>query len=124
MKYLSCLFLLLPFCLKSQVRKKAHARSFSTTLPDLLYRLEPRVIKGDIEALKKVAKYLDSPQAVTDHLDWHILKSTERAIATRILKENCLFTDGEFRFDSTITMEKFLAFLRTGVFFDDITGAF
>jgi hypothetical protein len=90
-----------------------------------LYKLEDRIIAGDIEALKEISKYIDDTTFVQEFLGYHNYPNTAQGVGFRILEENCLFTDQEIKFDSSITSAKFLKLLNNEkVSFDEITGMF
>ncbi|MFC0776026.1 hypothetical protein [Terrimonas alba] len=90
-----------------------------------LYKIEDGVIKGNIESLKEMAKFLDDTTFVQEFLGYHLYPNTARGIAIRIVEENCLFDDDELKIDSTISSESFLKVLNSGrVEFDDLSGRF
>lgn len=94
-------------------------------LKSKLYKLEERVIAGNIDALKQLAEHLDDTSFVQEYLGYHNYPNTARGVAKRIVEENCLFTDEEFKMDSSITGSNFLKILNNRkVEFDDITGMF
>jgi len=95
--------------------------------PKPLYKLRDRLMKGDREALEKLAIYLDSPKVITEFLGYHQLQHPEHLIARRILKENCLFSNAEICFESSLTRASFMKFLDSNsadIIFDDTTGEF
>lgn len=90
-----------------------------------LYKLEDAIIKGNIESLKEMAKYIDDKSFVQEFLGYHNYPNTARGIAIRIIEENCFFTENGFNIDSTISTYSFLEMLNSGkVVFDDLTGMF
>ncbi len=90
-----------------------------------LYKLEDKIIAGDMEALREIAKYLDDKIFVQEFLGYHNYPNTARGVAMRVIEENCLFTDDEFKIDSAITSAKFSSLLNSGKLkFDEITGMF
>ncbi|HVU56590.1 MAG TPA: hypothetical protein VHD83_16110 [Puia sp.] len=93
---------------------------------DSLYKLENRIMAGDKDALVRLAPYLDNQQIIIEPLGYHRLQHSVRSIATRILQENCLFSQDELDIDTTLTSSSFLKFLDThnDLFFDDTTGEF
>lgn len=94
-------------------------------LRDKLYRLEDRIISGDIDALRQLAGYIDDTAYVHEFLGWHSYPNTASGIATRVIKENCLFTNNEFKVDSTISASKFLKVVNSGkLVFDSLTRMF
>src|SRR5687768_7960472 len=95
------------------------------SLKDRLYKLEDRIIGGDIEALKEIAIYLDDTTFVQEFLGYHNYPNKARGVAIRVIEENCLFTDDQFKFDSTISTSKFLKIVNNDkLVFDDLTGMF
>jgi len=90
-----------------------------------LYKLENRIIAGDIEALKELAKFLDDETFVQEFLGYHNYPNTARGIAIRVIEENCLFIKEEFEIDSSVSTAAFLNLLtHNKVSFDEITGMF
>ncbi|MCX6318669.1 MAG: hypothetical protein NTW29_15415 [Bacteroidetes bacterium] len=90
-----------------------------------LYKLEKKIIDGDMAALKELGKYLDDKTFVQEFLGYHNYPNTAKGVAKRILEENCLLSANEFCMDSTITSAKFSALLNSGkVHFDELTGMF
>jgi hypothetical protein len=95
------------------------------SLREKLYKLEGGIINGDIDALNEIATYIDDTTFVQEFLGYHNYPNSARGVTIRIIEENCLFTDEEFKTDSTISTSKFLNLLNTGkVVFDDLTGMF
>jgi hypothetical protein len=94
-------------------------------LKDVLYRLENRIIAGDVDALKDMARYLDDTSFVQEFLGYHNYPNSARRIAIRVIEENCLFTNQELQIDSSISAGKFLKLINENhVKYDDLTGMF
>lgn len=90
-----------------------------------LYKLENKIMSGDIAGLKELALFLDDTTFVQEFLGYHNWPNNARRIAIRIIEENCLFTDDEFKIDSTISALSFLKILNNDkMVFDDLTGMF
>jgi hypothetical protein len=92
-----------------------------------LQQLNIRLRRGDQQALLELAPYLDSHQVVTEFLGYHVLKVEEASIARRLLTENCLFTESEFKLDSTASARQFMAFVaanRSRLVFSPLATAF
>ena len=112
---LSILFLFTSLILLSQKKD----------LKQTLYKLEDRIISGDFDALREISKYIDDTTFVQEFLGYHNYPNTARGVTMRIIEENCLFTEGELRIDSTLTTIRFLDVLNNRkVKFDEITGMF
>lgn len=117
MKKLLLVILVMIICCKLYSQKK--------DLKPVLYKLEDRIIKGDFEALKDIAKFLDDTTFVQEFLGYHNYPNSARGIAIRIIEENCLFTKSELDIDSSISTIKFLNLLTDNkISFDDRTGVF
>ena len=87
-------------------------------------RLE--LTEGNKAALFSLAPYLDSAQKIEEFLDEHVLQTTEKSIAKRLLLENCLFLESEINVTNA-SCNDFLAFLKkndTKLYFDKSFGAF
>jgi len=114
---------LLLLCLLFFTNLISFAQDFQ--LKNRLYELESAVISGDRGALEKLAANLDDTTRVIEMLGYHVIDTKVRNITMRILEENCLFTNEEFLFDSSITAASFLQFLRRNpVAFDSLTQMF
>lgn len=92
---------------------------------DTLSVLRYKIMAGDFEALKNIGYFLDSKKKIVDMLGHHYLENTEGNVARRVLRENCLFTESELKFDSALTTKKFHSFLATNkVIYSEETGAY
>jgi hypothetical protein len=90
-----------------------------------LYKLEGKIIDGDIGAFKEMARYLDDTTFVQEFLGYHNYPNTARGIAIRVFEENTLFTKTQFQFDSSVSSDNLLALLSNNkVVFDPVTGTF
>lgn len=92
-----------------------------------LYQLEERLMDGDKSALIEIAPYFDSQKEVIEFLGYHQLHTKESAFAKRIVIENSLFTDEEFRITDTSTSKQFLNFLdkyNDKIVFSDLATSF
>ncbi len=76
-----------------------------------IYQLESRLMNGDKTALFKISGYFDSTNKVIEFLGYHAFETTESSIAKRIVSENCLFTNNEFRITDYTTTKQFDDFL-------------
>lgn len=87
--------------------------------------LRSEIFSGDFAALQALAKYLESKKAVTEFLGHHLLKTEERHIATRYIKESCYFKDLLSPGKDSITREIFERFLASNkIIFNEGTGYF
>lgn len=76
-----------------------------------IYQLEARLMDGDKSALFEIAPYFDSNKKVIEFLGYHRLETVESEIAKRVVAENSLFTDEEFKITDSSTTKQFTAFL-------------
>ncbi|MEO7923317.1 MAG: hypothetical protein ABIR30_06545 [Chitinophagaceae bacterium] len=94
-------------------------------LKDTLYKLEKEIISGDTSSLRKICSYINDTTSVVEFLGYHRYPNTASEIAIRIIKDNCLLTADQFKFDSSVTTTKFLQLLNNGkLVFDDLSGTF
>ena len=94
--------LLLFFCLLSQI-------IYSQKHP--IYEIENKLMLGDKNALLELSEYFDSNKNLIEYLGYHIIETTEKQVAKRIVLENCSFTETEFIIDEATSKEQFLNFL-------------
>jgi hypothetical protein len=102
-----------------------NSKSFGQKHP--IYTLEQKLIKGDKSALFDVANYFDSKKELTEFLGYHIIQTSESAVAKRIIEENCIFTKSEITISNSTTTSDFLTFLNTNkskITFSKIADAF
>lgn len=94
---------------------------------DALYKLEARLMQGDKTALYEIAPYFDSKREVVEFLGYHRLEVAESSVARRIVRENSLFTEDEFRILGSTTAAEFINFLHRNnekILFSKLTDAF
>ena len=94
---------------------------------DSLYKLEARLMHGDKSALYEIAPFFDSRKKVVEFLGHHLLEPLEASIARRIVQENTLFTDDEFKIADSATATGFMKFLRLNnekIIFSKLADAF
>lgn len=92
-----------------------------------LYQLESRLMKGDKSALFEIALYFDSKKKVIEFLGYHQLETSESAIARRVVAENSLFTDEEFKITASSTTKQFTDFLNknnNNIVFSELATSF
>jgi hypothetical protein len=94
---------------------------------DSVYDLEGRLMHGDKSALFDIAFYFDSKKEVEEMLGYHLMKTTEEAIAKRVVDENCLFTEGEIKITGKTSAKQFSKFLHDNegkIVFSKLANAF
>jgi hypothetical protein len=74
--------------------------------------IEKRLKQGNIKGLYEIAAFLDSDTLVGESLGYHSLRTPEKEIAKRLIKENSIFLEDEFKLDEQTSSKTFLAFLQ------------
>src|ERR1700704_1132182 len=72
-----------------------------------LQNIEIELVNGNKTALFEIAPYLDSGRLVTEFLGYHILHTPEKAIANRLLNENCSFVNDEIKLNDSVSSKQF-----------------
>ncbi len=90
-----------------------------------LYQLETKVIKGDKDALIRMAGYLDDSTQVIEMLGYHVLRPSVKSIALRIIEENLLLLPGEFQITEKQKAKEVIHLLSDPKLqYDELTGCY
>lgn len=125
MRTVRTLTILLLFCLTASLTVAQVLPVVGKDHP--IYQLESQLMKGDKSALFDIAPFFDSKRKVIEFLRYHPLETFESEIAKRVVLENSLFTDEEFRITDSTTTRQFTGFLnqnKNKIVFSELATSF